>query len=99
VQNQGRRVATKYMTILAQPGHASCDRLGIIASRRLGGAVVRNRAKRRLREIFRQQKADSSFALVRPLDLVVIPRRELVSAPFPAITADFHAAVRRLRVR
>jgi ribonuclease P protein component len=81
------------MTVLAQPGRASRDRLGIIASRRLGGAVVRNRAKRRLREIFRRQDAASSA----PLDLVVIPRRELVSAPFPDVIADFQAAIRRLR--
>jgi ribonuclease P protein component len=86
------------MTILALPSQTPCDRLGIIASRRLGAAVVRNRAKRRLRAVFRQQNGGTSLpAGVHPLDLVVIPRRELVSAPFPAITADFHAAVRRLR--
>jgi ribonuclease P protein component len=100
VQNHGRRVATRFMTVLAQPGHASRDRLGIIASRRLGGAVVRNRAKRRLREIFRRQSADRpSPGNERPLDLVVIPKRELLSAPFPALSADFQAAVRRLRPR
>jgi ribonuclease P protein component len=100
VQNHGRRVATKYMTVLAQPSQAPGDRLGIIASRRLGGAVIRNRAKRRLREVFRHQKAETSLpADARPLDLVVIPRRELVSAPLPAVTADFQAAVRRLRGR
>jgi ribonuclease P protein component len=91
-------VATKFMTVLAQPSHAPCDRLGIIASRRLGGAVVRNRAKRRLRAIFRLQHAETPLpAGVHPLDLVVIPRRELASAPFLAITADFQSAVRRLR--
>ena len=34
---------------------AGRDRLGIIASRRFGGAVVRTRAKRRLREAFRRE--------------------------------------------
>jgi ribonuclease P protein component len=97
VQKQGRRVATTYMTVLALPNSLDCDRLGIIASRRLGGAVSRNRAKRRLREIFRHQEPDTTAARgVRPLDLVVIPRRELVSAPYDAVASDFVSALGRL---
>jgi ribonuclease P protein component len=101
VQNHGRRVAAKYMTLLAQPGAGPHDRLGIIASRRLGGAVVRNRAKRRLREVFRRQAAETSASAANrgALDLVVIPRRELVSAAFTSIEEDFRTAVRRLRAK
>ena len=47
-------------------------RLGISASRRLGGAVVRNRWKRLLREAFRLSRA----SLPEGIDLVVIPRPE-----------------------
>jgi ribonuclease P protein component len=43
------------MILLGQPNTLGCDRLGIIASRKFGGAVARNRAKRRLRELFRRQ--------------------------------------------
>jgi len=95
VQNHGRRVATKFMTVLAQPSRGPRDRLGIVASRRLGGAVIRNRAKRRLREIFRQQQMSAA----RALDFVVIPRRELISAPFPVVRADFQAVLQRLRTQ
>jgi len=45
-------------------------RLGVSASRRLGGAVVRNRWKRLLREAFRLSRAE----LPGGLDLIVIPR-------------------------
>src|SRR5690606_38199912 len=97
VQQQGRRVAAKYMTVLALPNALDRDRLGIIASRRLGGAVVRNRAKRRVREVFRHQQPDESARRgFQPLDIVVIPRRELVTAPFEAVTADFVGALGRL---
>jgi ribonuclease P protein component len=89
-------VTTKYMTLLAQPNETERDRLGIIASRRLGDAVLRNRAKRRVREIFRQASENSTG---RFLDIVVIPRRELVDAPFVELQADFTSAVRRLRSR
>lgn len=97
VQKQGRRVATTYMTVLALPNALDRDRLGIIASRRLGGAVTRNRAKRRVREIFRRQHPDQAAARgLRPLDVVVIPRRELVSAPFDVLESDFQGALGRL---
>jgi ribonuclease P protein component len=96
VQQGGRRVAARYLTLLASPNALGRDRLGVIASRRLGGATVRNRAKRRIRELFRRQ-AGMASRRSRSFDLVVIPRRELVDAPFPAIQADFRAALGKLR--
>lgn len=97
VQKQGRRVAAKYMTVLALPNTLDRDRLGIIASRRLGGAVTRNRAKRRVRELFRCQEPDTATSRGHtPLDVVVIPRRELVTAPFDALASDFRGALARL---
>jgi ribonuclease P protein component len=97
VQKQGRRVATTYMTVLALPNALEHDRLGVIASRRFGGAVKRNRAKRRIREIFRQQHPDTSRERgLRPLDVVVIPRRELLRASYETLKADFAGALGRL---
>jgi len=83
------------MTLLAQPNDLSRDRLGLIASRRLGGAVIRNRAKRRIRELFRQGAATAVSG--RTLDIVVIPRRELVNAPFAVLRSELNGAIRRLR--
>jgi len=83
------------MTLLAQPNDLSRDRLGLIASRRLGGAVIRNRAKRRIRELFRQ--GTPSAASGRTLDIVVIPRRELVDAPFAVLRSELDSAIKRLR--
>jgi RNase P protein component len=113
VQENGRRVASRYLTMLALPNEAGYDRLGIIASRRLGGAVVRNRAKRRVREIFRRldplgahanapHGADASgppgaTKAPRTFDLVVIPRREVASAPFADLEKEFAAGLRKLR--
>lgn len=96
VQKQGRRVATTYMTVLALPNSLDCDRLGIIASRKLGNAVIRNLAKRRLREIFRRQHPDGVASRnIRTLDFVVIPRREFITAAFAAIESDFIGALGR----
>jgi len=79
------------------PNSLNRDRLGIIASRRLGGAVLRNRAKRRVREVFRRQEPDvSSGRRLTSLDLVVIPRREVATIPFNVLEQDFRTALSRL---
>jgi ribonuclease P protein component len=100
VQERGLRVATKYVTLLGMANSLPCDRLGLIASRKFGNAVARNRAKRRLREIFRHLEPDTIGERgLKGLDLVAIPRRALLLASYPAVAADFVAAVLQLRGR
>lgn len=98
VQQRGRRVAARYVTVIARPNDRAADRLGIIASRKVGSAVSRNLAKRRLRAIFRHLEPDRAGATGRrPLDVVVVVRRELLDASFTALSADVHGALRKLR--
>jgi ribonuclease P protein component len=78
------------MTVIVLPNDRPHNRLGIVASRRVGGAVSRNRAKRLIREVFRLNK-DRVIAL----DIVVIPRIQLLDAPFGAIAADFRDILNR----
>jgi ribonuclease P protein component len=92
----GRRIPGRYLTLLVAPNEAGRARLGIVASRKLGDAVRRNRAKRLIREIFRK----TSPTTVRPaVDVVVIPRRELFDASYSNLESDFHAALRRVGSR
>lgn len=72
------------MTVLFLANGLPYDRIGIIASRRIGGAVRRNKAKRLIREVFRQSKQSSPG-----WDVVVIPKPELPDAAFAAVQADF----------
>jgi ribonuclease P protein component len=95
VQHQGRRISSRFLTVLALPNTLGRDRLGIVASKKIGGAVVRNRAKRRLREMFRLRDPQSGVQGRSGYDLVVIARRELTDAPAAALVADFTAALHR----
>ena len=98
VQETGHRVATKYVTLLGMANSLPYDRLGLIASRKFGNAVARNRAKRRLREIFRHQEPDTIGERgLKGLDLVAIPRRALLEASHADVRADFSSAVMKVR--
>lgn len=90
----------RFLVLVARPNGRGIDRLGIVASRRVGGAVVRNRAKRRLREVFRRRVLSDprgSSDDARGLDVVAIAKSGIASAPFDAVTADFLAALLKLR--
>ena len=63
-------------------------RLGLTVPRAIGGAVVRNRIKRRFREAFRIHRAE--FAA--PWDIVINPRRAAMEAPF----AEIERALRKV---
>lgn len=91
VFDAGRRAHGRYLTIIAAPAPDPHSRLGIVASRKLGGAVVRNRAKRLIRQVFRTESGPD-----RASDLVVIPKPAIFAAPMAELLADYRTTVKRL---
>ena len=89
IQTTGVRTHGRFLTLLILPNALPASRLGIVASRRLGGAARRNRAKRLARELFRRTKAQPG------LDVVVLPRREFLTADFGSLEADYRSALAR----
>ncbi len=71
----------KLCTILSLPNGLDRKRLGIIASKKVGNAVARNRVKRVIREIFRQIK----HRMVPAMDIVVISGKEMVVEQYQVI--------------
>ena len=92
VFDAGQRIHGRLFTFLLRQTTLDRSRLGIVASRKIGGAVQRNRAKRLIREMFRTEVRLSSTVAI---DLVVIPRRELLDADFKAALHDFRSTLRR----
>jgi ribonuclease P protein component len=69
-------------------------RLGITASRKVGNAVARNRARRRLREAARRVLPTDAAP---GHDYVLIGRAATLQRPFAMLVADLQSALRRLR--
>jgi len=90
VYEHGERVRARLMTVMAVRNTLGHSRLGIAATRKMGSAVVRNRAKRLVRELFRHADVPAG------LDIVVIPRSDIVDAEFRTVESEFRYALRRL---
>jgi ribonuclease P protein component len=89
-QKGGRRATTANFVFLlyARNETVASARLGIVASRKVGNAVVRNRAKRLVREAFR-----SSRDLFSPgTDVVVIVRRPLEESKLSDVVSEWRRA-------
>ena len=77
------------MTLFVTSNNSNRCRFGIAATRKLGSAVVRNRAKRLARELFRKEKPPAG------LDVILVPRREMLDAPFASLEVDYATTLAR----
>ena len=89
IYDQGTKVHGRSFTLFHLPNGLPQGRLGIAATRKLGNAVTRNRAKRLVREIFRRNKVAPG------VDIVIVPRRELLSTSLVALEREFHSSLER----
>ena len=89
---KGVRLEGPLFTLVAIDNGLAHGRLGLAASRRVGGAVARNRAKRLLRESFRRHKPAGT-------DLVLIPKREILEHTQAEVEREYRERLRRLAAR
>jgi ribonuclease P protein component len=92
VAQQGRRASSNAFVVLVAPrGDTGAPRLGITASRKVGGSVVRNRVKRRIREWFRHGRQQ----VVQAVDILVIVRRVATELEFAELDRLLSSLVAR----
>ena len=88
----GRRHHGRLVVVFARPRDGE-GRLGVTATRKIGNAVVRNRARRRVREIYRRWHARAPLAA--GLDVVVNVTARTASAAFAALDAELSVLLDR----
>ena len=89
VMASGARGVSQYLVAIrpAELTASAPPRLGVVASRKIGGAVRRSRAKRLLREVYRRGERPAG-------DLILIARRGIQEAPWPDLEGAYRAAIR-----
>ena len=91
---KGKSAANKYLVIYCRRNGSPENRIGYTVSSKLGHAVVRNRVRRRLREIYRLH--ESQF---RPgWDLVVVARSRAVDAPYKKLEGAYLSLAEKLEL-
>ncbi len=100
VYKQGRRHFSSHMTVfyLRQAENASPEkssRIGFTVGRVLGGAVERNRIKRRLREAVRLRR--SALTSVGAVDVVINPKKSVLTLEFSVVLEEVGRALEAIR--
>ena len=90
--SRGRSAVTPFLVLYCRPNGRDHDRLGVTVSTKLGGAVVRNRARRRLWEVYRLALPQ----LRQGYDIVLVARARAVDGDWRKLTAAFYRACREL---
>lgn len=93
LSGSAQKFAAKGFLVVWQPNNLEHARLGITASKKIGCAVVRNRFKRCMREMFRNLRHQ-----LPAVDLNIIARREFVTMEFHSLQQELEKAFRYIGV-
>lgn len=89
---KGNRYKGKYFSLIYLSSGLNFSRVGVVASKKIGNAVTRNKAKRWMRELFRRNKELFNF----PVDLLIIARPEMREVKWPELKEHYLAAINKI---
>ena len=94
VYNKGKSGVSPLLVVYARPNRGGRNRLGVTVSTKLGKAVVRNRVRRRLREIYRLSQPE----LKQGYDVVLVARTRAVSASYSDLSRAYRRVCEKLEL-
>lgn len=92
VYRAGKRFSSSHFTVFVRLNELAVNRFGFSIKKALGGAVVRNRIRRRIREIVRCHRQE----IPTGWDIVIHPKSSVAKAPFAALTEDLLRVLKKL---
>ena len=92
--NKGKSAATPFVVVYVKRTGRDTNHLGITVSNKIGKAVVRNKVRRRLREIYRLHEAE----MLRGYDMVFVARGRSVEATYSQLDQAVMKACKQLKV-
>ena len=92
--NRGKTAADSRLALYVRRNGQKEDRLGLTVSTKLGHAVVRNRVRRRLREIYRLHEGE----LTGGVDVVIVARVRAVESSYRQLESSFLKLAGRLDI-
>jgi ribonuclease P protein component len=92
VYQNGKRQFSGHMTVFSLRRASGAPRVGFTVGRVLGGAVARNRIKRRLREAVRRNLR----SLAAPVDLVINPKKSVLALDFAQLESEVARAFEKI---
>ena len=98
VLDSGAKFILPELIIFSKPSDLESSRMGLIVTKKVGNAVIRNKIKRRLREVFRLSKTFDEGELPA-LDLVFIARQKAITASYEKLTSSYEFALKHVTRR
>ena len=84
VYRAGKRLSSSHFTVFVRSNELALSRFGFSIKKALGGAVVRNSIRRRVREIVRCHRQE----IPTGWDIVIHPKSAVGKAPFPVLEQE-----------
>ena len=94
VYQKGKKISSKCLIIFVLKNSLTVNRYGIVASKKVGNAVVRNKVKRRLKAIIREVNPK----IGQGYDIVLVCRPLISRVTYRQLQNDFLVAVRKMEI-
>jgi ribonuclease P protein component len=94
VYRRGEKIYGKYVLLFFMPNQQEISRFGVVTTKKVGNAVIRNKWRRRIKEIVREYGDD----LQSGYDIIVLARPRIKESEFSSVKKDITRVLRKARL-